>query len=129
MPGPPPPRANALRGLRTALIVLLAIAGLFAILAGFQLFHRASLVDDFEQGLGSVREIDDADKSVAGLVGFLILSVVATGIVWIVWQARHSTNAALLGRRAGLGVGWAIGGWFVPLGNFVLPVAELHQSS
>ena len=129
MPGPPPPRANALRGLRTALVVLLAVAGLFAVLAAIQLFHRASLVDDFDQGFGSLREIDDADSTVAGLAGFLILLVIATGVVWIVWQARHSTNAGLLGRRGGLGVGWAIGGWFVPLGNFVLPVAELHQSS
>ncbi len=48
---------------------------------------------------------------------------------FIVWQFRHAKNARALGERGGLGPGWAIGGWFVPLANFVLPGVQIHQSS
>lgn len=50
-------------------------------------------------------------------------------MVFIIWQFRHAKNAQVLGARGGLGPGWAIGGWFVPLGNYVLPGVQLHQSS
>jgi hypothetical protein len=34
-----------------------------------------------------------------------------------------------LGGRLGLGPGWAIGGWFIPLANFVLPTLQIRQSA
>ena len=45
--------AYTLKGLTTALTVLLAITGLVALFAAFALFHRASVVNDFT-GFGSV---------------------------------------------------------------------------
>ena len=45
----------------------------------------------------------------------------AIGVVFIIWQFRHAKNAQVLGARGGLGPGWAIGGWFIPLANYVLP--------
>ena len=49
--------------------------------------------------------------------------------MWIVWQHRHAKNARVLGQTEGLGPGWAIGGWFIPLGNFVLPQLQLKQAA
>ena len=47
----------------------------------------------------------------------------------IIWQFRHAKNAEALGARGGLGPGWAIGGWFIPIANFVLPALQMFQSS
>ncbi len=50
-------------------------------------------------------------------------------MVFIIWQFRHAKNAQVLGAYGGLGPGWAIGGWFVPFANYVLPAMQMHQSS
>ena len=53
----------------------------------------------------------------------------AIAITFIIWQFRHAKNAQVLGSYGGLGPGWAIGGWFIPVANYVLPAVQLHQSS
>ncbi|MEY2406482.1 MAG: hypothetical protein QOG39_1398, partial [Acidimicrobiaceae bacterium] len=51
------------------------------------------------------------------------------GVVWVIWQFRFATNARALRGNYGLAPGWAIGGWFIPLGNFVLPQLQLFQAA
>ena len=127
-------RAQPLQGLALALTILLAIAALFAVGVAFVHFDRASLIDDTFGSAGGIdfsamQELDDADGRVGGFTGLYLLMVLITGVVFIVWQFRHAKNAEALGSRGGLGPGWAIGGWFVPLGSFVLPGLQLHQAS
>jgi hypothetical protein len=44
-------------------------------------------------------------------------------VLLIIWMWRVAKNAELLGRTgARLGPGWAIGGWFVPFANLVIPL-------
>jgi hypothetical protein len=117
--------ARSLSGLAVALSVLLPIAALANLIFAVALFNRASVLDtDFT---GS--DLVDADNAVGGGVALVFFAVVPTAIVWIIWQYRHAQNAPLLGKTGGLGPGWAIGGWFVPIGNFVLPQLELVQSA
>jgi hypothetical protein len=58
--------------------------------------------------------------------GGLLLSLVGqavAGILVIMWLTRARANAdALYGARHRLAAGWAIGGWFIPIGNLFLPV-------
>jgi hypothetical protein len=58
--------------------------------------------------------------------GGLLLSLIGqavAGILVIVWLTRARANAdALYVARHGLAAGWAIGGWFIPVGNLFLPV-------
>jgi hypothetical protein len=132
-PAPPPPAAwgqqpaQPLNGLATALTVLLVLTMLAALAAAAALFNRASLLDDLFST--SFQEVEDADNSVAGTIVLFALLFIATGIVWLVWQFRHAKNARLLGQSDGLGPGWAIGGWFIPLGNLVLPQLQLRQAA
>jgi len=60
------------------------------------------------------------------LGGGLLLSLIGqavAGILVIVWLARARSNAdALYPARHRLAAGWAIGGWFIPIGNLFLPV-------
>jgi hypothetical protein len=122
---------RALKGLSTALLVMLVVVALVQVGAAVARFNRAGLIDDVIENPISVDEQDlfDADDGVAAFSGLHVLGVLATGIVFIIWQFRHAKNAEALGARGGLGAGWAIGGWFVPVGNLVLPTVQIFQSS
>jgi hypothetical protein len=121
---------QSVKGLSTTVVVLLTLTGLAAVWAAIALFHRASVVSDFT-GFGgvSLQDIEDADSQVTGAVAVFQLGLLATGILWIIWQFRFAKNAAALRGNYGLAPGWAIGGWFVPLGNLVLPQLQLFQAA
>jgi hypothetical protein len=121
-------RGESLSALATATMVLLGISGLVSLGFAAALFSRASLLDD---PLGaSFQELQDADDLAAATAGFFLLSVVVTGILWVIWQFRHARNAEVLGQGGeGLGAGWAIGGWFIPVGNLVIPQLQLFQAA
>jgi hypothetical protein len=46
----------------------------------------------------------------------------AIAVVFIIWFWRAAKNNQALDRHPRLGPGWAIGGWFIPLANLVIPV-------
>ena len=126
----PMPPMRSLRGLSVALLVLFVLIALVDVVGAGALFNRASILDDFANGqFPSFSEVDDADSTVAAALGLHLVLVVALAAVFITWQWRHAKNAEVLGARGGLGPGWAIGGWFIPLANFVLPATQLFQSS
>jgi hypothetical protein len=126
----PVPQLRPLAGLATALTVLLSLAALVSAFGAWAMFSRAGLFDDAANGIfGSFDEATAADDRVTGAIAVHFLGFAATGIVFIVWQFRHAKNAQVLGARGGLGPGWAIGGWFVPIANYVLPALQMHQSS
>lgn len=120
-------QARSLGGVATALTILLGIAGAASLLVSAAFFNRSSVIDDpFSL---TQQEADDADGFVAGSFGLYILVAIAVVVLWLVWQFRHAKNAEALGKRDGLGAGWAIGGWFIPLGNLVLGPLQLFQSA
>ena len=127
----PSPTVQTTKGLTTALTVLLVVASLTALFAAFAFFHRAALVDDpgnlFD--VGKLQDVKDADDTVGGAVALFMITALATGVVWIIWQFRVAKNAELLRGPQGLPSGWAIGGWFVPFGNFALPQLQLLQAA
>jgi hypothetical protein len=126
----PMPPMRSLKGLSVALLVLFVLVALVDIVGAGALFNRATLLDDFAAGeFPSFSEVDDADSAVAATLGLHLVLVLATAAVFITWQWRHAKNAEVLGARGGLGPGWAIGGWFIPIASFVLPATQLFQSS
>jgi hypothetical protein len=128
----PMPPMRSLKGLSVALLVLFILAGLIEIAAAGARFNRADAVANVADSgfsFDAVAELSDADDTVVGLSGAHVLLVISLGIVFIIWQFRHAKNAETLGVRGGLGPGWAIGGWFVPLANAVLPTVQIFQSS
>jgi multisubunit Na+/H+ antiporter MnhC subunit len=118
-------------GLVTALTVLLVLdvlAGLFAIGA---LANRLAFINDVESldfGVNvraRANEVDDLAQA-AGIT-MIVLSL-ATVVVFIIWMFRAARNNAGLGREhPRLGPGWAIGGWFIPLANLVIPVLVMQD--
>jgi uncharacterized protein DUF4328 len=107
-------------GLSYAVVALLCIvvaADVFSMFAAAglrNLMGTAYSETDLEQALS----VTDAAGVVQGV------AQIATAVVFIIWFHQVRANADVfapdLQRR---GRGWAIGGWFVPIGNFYLPRA------
>jgi hypothetical protein len=127
-----PPAMRSLKGLAIAVSVLFAVIALVDIIAAVARNNRAGLLDDLLDNPLSVQIQDllDADDFVAGTTALHAFGAIALAVVLIVWQWRHAKNAEVLGVRGGLGSpGWAIGGWFIPIANFVLPGMQMFRSS
>ncbi len=112
-------------GALTVLLVLSAVANGLLILALLAL--RAS-VDDYSGGAASLGDVED----MVGVVGLAFVAVsglmIAVFVLTIVWEWRLAKNHQLLGRPdTAFGPGWAIGAWFIPLANFVIPILQLRD--
>jgi hypothetical protein len=120
-----------LGGLATALAVLLGVMALVSLVVAYAHIHRSGVIEDaLNSGGPSVADLDAADEMVVAVRLVDIVGTIATGVVFIVWQFRHARNAeALSGVSAGLGPGWAIGGWLIPCANYVLPGIQLFGAS
>jgi Domain of unknown function (DUF4328) len=121
------------RGLATAVTVLILLMAVLCLARAGAHANRASQLDDLRDGRGAFVDglaLADADDDVALSNGLYIVGVIVTGILFIVWQYRHATNARSLSYRVdGLKPGWAIGGWFVPVANLVLPGLQIFGAS
>jgi ABC-type Fe3+ transport system permease subunit len=103
-------------------------AALFVIVA---LVKRLGVVSDIEHDGFSFGLLDRAQSSddlvSSASIVFLIL-LVGTAICFMTWMFRAAKNNEALGRRgARFGPGWAIGAWFIPLANFVIPVLMMQD--
>jgi hypothetical protein len=108
------------RGLATATSVLLgvvAVIDLFALYAGTVMHAVAG--DLLSR---SSDEIDRADALYEVAGNLQLLGTVATAVVFIVWFHRVRTNADVFAQDVCTrSPGWAIGAWFIPVGNLWLP--------
>src|SRR5262245_4490465 len=125
---PPPTPAD---GLGLATTILLGIVAVLALVVAATTFNGYSVVEDILAATGDSTFGDpvDADDGRNAALGFYFLGALPTAILFIIWQYRHSRNARSLAGPGGLGPGFAIGGWFIPFANYVLPGIELYQSS
>ncbi|MGP3684032.1 DUF4328 domain-containing protein [Streptomyces sp. IBSNAI002] len=131
-PGPPPP-VDVLRspqGLATALTVLLSVAGavnLFS--AGANLFAWSLMKDLIADADGVAEEsLAQSDGLTALAGGLQLLILLGTATVFIIWFHRVRVNGEIFRPDVfTLGRGWAIGAWFVPIGNLFLPFRTARQ--
>ena len=117
---------RSLRGLKTALTWLYVLAGIGAAVSVVAYANRLSVINDIEHrsfGSNIVDRANNSDDFVAAAniaVAFLMLAIFVCFVIWM-WRAAKNNEA--LGRpQPRLGPGWAIGGWFIPLAFFVIPV-------
>jgi hypothetical protein len=126
-----PPQWRSLSGLASALTVLFtldAVAGVFTIVA---VAVRLGVIRDWENGertFDIVNRANDSDDLVRAAALILFLLGLATAVVFIVWMWRAAKNNEALGRlNPRFGPGWSIGGWFIPLANFVIPILIMQD--
>jgi len=116
-----------LDGLKTSLVVLFICTALAALATVGALANRVQVIDDLRKASFLTAELarraHNADDAVGGAAAALVISVLATGVVFIIWMWRASKNAQVLSRTSPrFGPGWSIGGWFIPFANLVIPV-------
>lgn len=123
----PGPRWRSTRGLETALTLLLVLSAAAALVRGVALAGRLVVLDD-PYAREYFRRASDADAFVRVLDVVVALTVLAVIPCFIVWCYRAAKNQEALARRPErLGAGWAVGGWFIPLANLVIPVLVLQD--
>jgi hypothetical protein len=116
-----PARTPVARGLGSAVVVLLAVnvSVLLVEFIGEAVFLDRPMLDD---GPGAI--------PVGLLVFSVLLSVVsvpaliATAVVWCIWQVRILTLVGATGIRRR--PGWHVAAWMIPVGNLFLPLWNLQ---
>ncbi|MFL5674457.1 MAG: DUF4328 domain-containing protein [Chloroflexota bacterium] len=122
-------RSSRTRG-RVAMVAL-ALAGLLEVLAVIHLATFGRLVDDVVSGAAGAADAERFDTTTAQIAGAYLLVLIVAGIAYLAWLSRAVENAPALG--AGTtphSPRGAIGWWFVPFANFIVPyqiVSDLHD--
>lgn len=123
-PAPRPLRERGLHvlGIWTQVLLWLccATAGLSALLA----LSGWATYDDWQaSSLTSATDVWWAIDDYYAAFGLFAFALLATAVVFIIWLWRTHTQASALAptREARYGRGWAIGAWFVPFANLVIP--------
>jgi hypothetical protein len=70
----------------------------------------------------------EAEEASQGLLGVFSLVAMAVAVLTIVWwyQAYQAIERSPLGERS-WSAGWAVGGWFIPFANLVIPKLVLNE--
>ena len=117
---------RSLRGLKTALTWLYVLAGIGAAVSVVAYANRLSVINDIEHrsfGSDIVDRANNSDDFVAAANIAVAVLMLAIFVCFVIWMWRAAKNNEALGRpQPRLGPGWAIGGWFIPLAFFVIPV-------
>ena len=124
-------RWRSLKGLTTALTVLLWIAVAGALFGAIAYAVRISALGDIIDGeltADTAQRAHDADDLVSAAGGILGFVSFAIFVLIIIWMYRAAKNNEALGRLSPrLKPGWAIAGWLIPFANFVIPVLILQD--
>jgi hypothetical protein len=116
----------AAAGARKAIEILMWVS--VAAYAAFTLaaFSRKSVWDGFANGDKTLDDVDNADNLVGG-AGFIAIALtLAIAIVLAVWSNRAVSNGVARGASANPGL--AAGGWFIPIGWYVVPFVQLRKA-
>lgn len=116
---------RSLRGLTTTLTVLLGIEIVVSVLIIAGAINHLSVLSDHDvQGVViDADPVNDAANFPAAMILIFGLLAIAIFVLLIIWMYRAAKNNEALGRlNPRLGPGWAIGGWFIPVAWWVIPV-------
>lgn len=123
-----PVRLKDIKGLGTAVVVLLAIQIALVLPQAVTLLHRISLLNKYQSGDFSVAaSLSSADSSVEGFAGLASLVFIATVVVWLIWQHHAQYNARQFAAGLTYTPGWAVGWWFIPFANLVKPFQTMRE--
>ena len=101
---------------KRARLVRIVISALFALIAGLG-------VSDKWRSAETVEVAASLSAWLLGLPAFVLL---------VIWSWRASKNIQTWEKQSGRdvrrGAGWAIGGWFIPIGNFWIPYQTIQDA-
>lgn len=73
------------------------------------------------RGTTPVIALSSTAQAAQGVSQLASLGSLVVYVIFIVWFHRAATNGRDLGISARRSPGWAVGGWFIPIGNLFLP--------
>jgi hypothetical protein len=123
-----PALAGWLQGILWVTAAIAAVAAVIGVnaLTAFDRFWEAPIDSRAEE-----RAYDQwigADDALNGATGLMMLTWIAAFVLLLVWmnKAHKATQTLSPGPRA-WSSGWTIGGWFIPLAQFVIPKLVLNE--
>jgi hypothetical protein len=140
-PYTPPQLYAAVRPVNRALAVWTQVVSWVAaasfIVTAIAALHLRSVADHFYKTFGasvdpqfsvSGRRWIDAENLAAGLFVVSVIASVGVAVLLIIWtyKVTRAVNRHQ-GVRRSWTPGWAVGGWFIPLANYVLPQLVLME--
>jgi hypothetical protein len=124
-------RQQPVEKLGRGLQILLAVAGALAAINDIWLWSqlRAGTFVLHMPPQGSVGETPYLTGSRLSSIGIVVQPVsLATIVVWLIWQHHATSNLWARGYRdVRIRPGWAVGWWFIPFANFVMPCVAMVE--
>ncbi|GJH41507.1 hypothetical protein RCZ04_20570 [Capnocytophaga sp. HP1101] len=126
-------RDNTTRAKNAILMLWISFAFLFVILISdiFELsVIRGFLIDEIDEDLFARAELSDLFSLIVGLLWLVITLIM--GILFLMWFRRAYYNLHQLKNNLSYTDGWAVGSWFIPFANWVLPyriMKEIYDST
>ncbi|MGB5381962.1 MAG: DUF4328 domain-containing protein [Acidimicrobiia bacterium] len=110
---------------------LWATAGLYVIAAGafiWYLFVWNEWAGQRSPSAAATQNALDAETLAFGFLGIGFIGYAITGVLFAVWFFKAYRAAASRGATGRTWAsGWTIGGWFIPLANFVIPKLVMNE--
>tara|TARA_B100000945_G_scaffold56878_1_gene41942 strand:+ start:754 stop:1602 length:849 start_codon:yes stop_codon:yes gene_type:complete len=118
-----------LRGLSSGLAVFLVLVTIMHVWRIVAHAQRWSLINDlFDGRYVSYTQADAADSNVLNSFLGLIICHIVFLILMIVWAWRAADNLEHWNKKPQWGKGWAIGGWFTPIGFLFIPYQVVRDT-
>ena len=109
-------RPQSLRGLATALHVLLTIVAVLYAIAAFLEIAYVRILDEFFAGDATASDVDGVEAARVGMSLLISLFGIAIPVLFIIWMYRAYRNLERTSvAELRYGPGWAIGAWFIPV--------------
>jgi hypothetical protein len=126
--GPSAPPIAELSGLANALRVLLALAAVLSAALAYLAVRMRAALDNVDPDAVSPQAAAGSEvDAFFGGASVYFLALAGTGVLFVVWLWRAAKNNRTFGRPGALAPGWAIGGWFIPVGSLVIPGVLVQQ--
>ena len=110
---------------------LWATSGLYVIAAGvffWYLFVWNDWAAQRSPSAAATQNALDAETAAFGFLGIGFIGYAITGVLFVVWFFQTYRAAASRGATFRTWAsGWTIGGWFIPLANFVIPKLVMNE--
>jgi hypothetical protein len=126
MKEPVGPQVNKRFGTWSVYLLAGQIALMLVLIAA--LFHRIGLMHGIDAGVTSYGQLHAADRLVRLTSDLLAIVFIVTAVMWCRWQYGAQTIVDELTSEPLLFTpGWAVGWWFVPFANLVMPFRTLRE--
>jgi hypothetical protein len=121
--------SRGIAGLATATQVLLIVCAVVSVATiGIETFGIGAVSGYLNGDDSAIDMIDAYDQSTSVVSILSSVALVATGVLWAVWQYRVAKQVTGRTRRS---AGWHAGSWFVPVVSFWFPfqnISDLWQA-